>query len=861
MPSLIDEIATHTGKSAAEIRKMGADGKLSIQMLVDALGGRYEAIMKKVADMPTTVRDALTNVGNAFGEYVGKHNEANQITATLAASVEILGKNIDTVLNYALVAGAGALISYTGGMAKAAAQTAYKGMQSSRAAAQELMLARAQAAQTAATLAQVQALATLTPAHAQVTAATIAHEQTTKRLAAAQVAARGSVFSLLGVLGGPVGFAVMAGLAATAFLDMGNSAKTAALDVDALKGSLEKAVEAFAKMETLERKQNLKALADEQKKQADKVRESALSVIGALPVRSIGLDAVADFVHMERMAQQLRDRLSDTSLSANELQRELEALVQEWVAQGKVAKDVGDKYADAAMGMVRAQNESNQLGARLAVLRAEQDKQEESAKGAATGVSTLNAALAQTNEAAKSYLERMSDRALLAGLKTQREQLEALVKAGKLVFSPEDLKRAREWADTVDRANAASKTKKDPGADYVQSLKERIALLGQNTEYEQLLARVRAGALDLGAHKEVALQKAKELDQLQQQIETERVLKDLRDQQATTQMQYMRELAAFGEGENIRALNADLAKTEDHYRRLIEARRNSAHGLSDTELAQIQASLQEELAMVRQFHDDKLVIQQDWTLGVVKALKDYADEAQKLYDQVGNVVKNAFKGMEDALVEFVRTGKMDFKSLADSIIQDMIRIAVQQSITGPLARAFGSVIGSAFGAGAAGVSQVGSVGSGAGGMSASSWMPSKWSSGGYTGDGGRFEPAGIVHRGEGVLNQDEIRALGGEAGFNALRRAIRGPGHAAGGMAGRPVLPPSSTAGQPQITVNVHGAPGQPEVSARRDQQGNLNIDLIFKQIIGRIAGEVQGGQGPVPRAFERKYGLTPQLG
>lgn len=47
-----------------------------------------------------------------------------------------------------------------------------------------------------------------------------------------------------------------------------------------------------------------------------------------------------------------------------------------------------------------------------------------------------------------------------------------------------------------------------------------------------------------------------------------------------------------------------------------------------------------------------------------------------------------------------------------------------------------------------------------------------YAEGGYTGAGGKFEPAGVVHRGEGVLNQGEIRALGGPGGFYALRDAI-----------------------------------------------------------------------------------------
>ncbi|UOO90274.1 phage tail tape measure protein [Vitreoscilla massiliensis] len=48
-----------------------------------------------------------------------------------------------------------------------------------------------------------------------------------------------------------------------------------------------------------------------------------------------------------------------------------------------------------------------------------------------------------------------------------------------------------------------------------------------------------------------------------------------------------------------------------------------------------------------------------------------------------------------------------------------------------------------------------------------------FSTGGYTGNGGRNAIAGIVHRGEGVFNQSEIRAIGGESGFNRLRGLIR----------------------------------------------------------------------------------------
>lgn len=47
-----------------------------------------------------------------------------------------------------------------------------------------------------------------------------------------------------------------------------------------------------------------------------------------------------------------------------------------------------------------------------------------------------------------------------------------------------------------------------------------------------------------------------------------------------------------------------------------------------------------------------------------------------------------------------------------------------------------------------------------------------FSSGGYTGHGSKYEVAGIVHKGEGVLSQREIAAIGGPSGFSRLRHMI-----------------------------------------------------------------------------------------
>lgn len=79
--------------------------------------------------------------------------------------------------------------------------------------------------------------------------------------------------------------------------------------------------------------------------------------------------------------------------------------------------------------------------------------------------------------------------------------------------------------------------------------------------------------------------------------------------------------------------------------------------------------------------------ERSWETGVTKALNNYIETVSNAAAQSERLFTNAFKGMEDALVSFVQTGKLDFKSLANSIIADLIRIQIQNSVMKPLAQA------------------------------------------------------------------------------------------------------------------------------------------------------------------------------
>ena len=89
--------------------------------------------------------------------------------------------------------------------------------------------------------------------------------------------------------------------------------------------------------------------------------------------------------------------------------------------------------------------------------------------------------------------------------------------------------------------------------------------------------------------------------------------------------------------------------------------------------------------------------QSDFAKGATSAIEEYRQKALDVAGNVKNAFNNAFQKMEDALVNFVMTGKLAFGDLARSIIQDMARIVIQQTIMAPFTGWLSSIFGNAKG--------------------------------------------------------------------------------------------------------------------------------------------------------------------
>lgn len=128
-----------------------------------------------------------------------------------------------------------------------------------------------------------------------------------------------------------------------------------------------------------------------------------------------------------------------------------------------------------------------------------------------------------------------------------------------------------------------------------------------------------------------------------------------------------------------------------------------------------------------------------------------------------------------------------------------------------------------------------------------------FSSGGYTGDGGKYEPAGIVHRGEFVLNQTDVRNMGGVAGIERLRALAggSGKGYADGGAVGRSVIGnmtanPAIAMGGVHQTITVNGNPDNATMQAI-ENAAKRGAQMGYQQVARHLAT----GQGDVSKALK----------
>lgn len=207
--------------------------------------------------------------------------------------------------------------------------------------------------------------------------------------------------------------------------------------------------------------------------------------------------------------------------------------------------------------------------------------------------------------------------------------------------------------------------------------------------------------------------------------------------------------------------------------------------------------------------------------GIQDGMQRYVDSVGNMRDQFADATMSTLGHMENFLFDFATTGKASFRDMTVSILQDiskmMIRMAMMQAVQSAMSMfSGGGLVGNSGGA----VSYPYRAWTGGHIPEyATGGKVIDFSGGGFTGDGGKFEPKGIVHGGEFVMSKAAVNTLG--IGYlehlhNSAKSGAKG--YANGGIVG----------GAPSV-------PGFP----RNQQSQQKSGDIIINQTI-----HYQGGKG-----------------
>lgn len=98
-PRLAKAMADGLGVTTGELRKLAGEGRLTTEVVTNAIKGQADAIRGEFEKLPLTVGRALQDLNTSWSVYVGKTNEATGASAAIAKAVNLLANNLDTVAN------------------------------------------------------------------------------------------------------------------------------------------------------------------------------------------------------------------------------------------------------------------------------------------------------------------------------------------------------------------------------------------------------------------------------------------------------------------------------------------------------------------------------------------------------------------------------------------------------------------------------------------------------------------------------------------------------------------------------------------------------------------------------------------
>lgn len=495
------------------------------------------------------------------------------------------------------------------------------------------------------------------------------------------------------------------------------------------------------------------------------------------------------------------------------------------------ATDAVAKLQAQAKGVSAVTEELKKYQAQLEAIRnVNPDSELLSAENIAKG----EAAIRKAHQAPKTPTKPFQDDAGTKYLQTLREQGAAL---DAQMESESKLNGAQKERAKFEQLISDLKTKGTLTADQKSLLANESALRTQLMKNEATESEVVAAKALAKAAKEKEVAEARAYETFINRIKNNAL--GMANKQEGRTDEYSRNVDAFGMSDEARkqveAQKAIYKEYQSYKLELDKATPGNKIGSAEYQaaVAEIKARLSDALQAHQDYFATINKLEGDGAIGRTRAIENYATEAAKTADHVGQVWTNGMNTAADALVNFAKTGKLSVSSLVDSVLTDLLRLEARSAVSS-MANAFtgsgglsglGSAIGSFFGF--------------ADGAVFNSPSLNAYSSGVYTSP----QPFKFAD-GAGVF---------AEAGPEAIMPLKRGANGQLGVQA--------SGVGGGSTVINIQPPAGFQATTEQRSDGGVDIIDVMFTKFDQRMASGISRGNTMTSNALTQTYGLNRAAG
>lgn len=895
-PGLADAIAKGLGTTTGELKNLAKAGQLDIHTVIQALVKARDTVDNDFNKRVKTLSMSFTNLETSITKFSGEANSALGVTQKLATGVDFVSDHLqELIIGLGSLTAALAI----GHLSKYGLELLKTGYASAKNALAHIAEAKAIATKATAmrTAAQVE-MASLNAQFqlaqseqtrfalrermkvqsAQIIALAQAEATAKRNLATATniaaMAAKG-LQSVMALLGGPAG---VIGIAATSLIFFSSQAAQArqwALDTTtANQGLAESYNELSEAALSLKVEKQLEDI-EKYYKEIEKVKATIATKNISANFDGFQVNNGINSKELEHLQNEIKSIEENAGLAEKALVKMLAPLAENMLRSGKSLDDVRQKFkllgvdagtanniianlpksfSGAANGAKNATDKtldlkdaidklngkSTTLAQKLEVAKLKQQGQAKSAYVLAGLYELLGKEGAEYNEVLIGIATgtitaaNAADKAVGLSVETLKKILDGKAQLEQDFTKENQINKIETGLKENGRQSKGSKT------DYVKQYTDQVS------EMEKRLSELRANAQDIALFGQTS--QYQEVNKLTQDIAANAEkyahfgadglakLKDMAAQIDAAQQVVSINQFTFDNSEKLRAMEFELTllgKTRQEQELMqynhqldLEAARLKI-GMSQENIAKLDeeiAKLKERRGIIQQQAEES---RGSAILGFQQGMKTIEDQVSDVAGNISNITVNAFNGMSDALTDFIMTGKTDFNSLAKSIIKDIVQMTTKMIIFASLKAAFG---GTSFG------KFMGFSGGGlvpelkyTGGLVG-------FDEGGFTGIGGKYTPAGIVHKGEYVITKEATARLGrgflDHLNYGSVRR-----GFANGGGVGVPRLP--TMAYQPKSSGNIavkvinNGEPMDATVS-QQSKNGQFEITVELMQKIAR---------------------------